>query len=365
MLTGPMDAPLSRRSRIALFALIASTIASPVDAEDDASASAAPVAATAPAPQDPAAPAEPPQPASVTTPPSDPASNPTTDTPMKDATNITTDTANSAPPAAEAPKTSASADVTATRERRVGDPIPLTRREPTLPALGFMLGLRYGLVGSAPTRFVDDIRFGITDTVELRTALLPYPSSLMVRARFGSQQAESGALVVDAGLAHWDAGLRIVPDTGEPKVGTRFHFEGGLGYIRALGDRAAFRAQAHYRYRLSFLDDDDQHAAAVDAHVTYDLLESLAVSAGLGVASTLGTPVRELSILFVETDAPGMSHLLARDDGVEQSVTIPLSMTYGRVENFDVDLFCTTRVWPEVAVVFGAGLRLRFEPFRS
>jgi len=228
-----------------------------------------------------------------------------------------------------------------------------------------MLGVRYGLVGSGPTRFVDDIRFGINDTVELRTALLPYPSSLMLRARFGSQQSENGAVVVDAGLAHWDAGLRVVPDTGESNVGMRFHFEGAVGYARTIVDRVAVRGTARYRYRYSLLPADDEHVAAADAHITYDLLGSLAVSAGLGFATTIGTPVRELSINFVETDGPGMSHLLARDEGGEQSLTIPLSMTYGRVENFDVDLFCTPRVYPELGILFGAGVRLRIDPFQS
>jgi hypothetical protein len=218
-------------------------------------------------------------------------------------------------------------------------------------------------VGTGPTRFVDDVRFGITDTVELRTALLPYPSSLMVRARFGSQQSASGAVLLDAGLAHWDAGLRVVPDTGESNVGVRFHLEGGPGYAVAIGDRAAFLAQAHYRYRLSLLPDDDQHAVAADAHVSYDLLDALAVSAGLGVATTIGPPVREVSIGFVETDGPGISHLLARDEGGDQSVTLPLSLTYARVEAFDVDLFCTPRVWPELGILFGAGVRLRLDPF--
>lgn len=263
---------------------------------------------------------------------------------------------------APAPASSAGA-VEQPVERRIGDPTPLTRREPTLKALGVMVGLRYGLVGTGPTRFVDDIRFAITDTFELRTALLPYPSSLMARARFGSQQSETGAFIIDAGLAHWDAGLRIVPDTGESDVGVRFHFEGGFGYALALGERAAVHAQAHYRYRLSLLDDDDQHAVAVDGHFTWDLLDALAVSAGLGVASTIITPVRELSINFIETDRPGMSHLLARDEGGDQSITIPLTLTYGRVENFDVDLFCTPRVYPELGILFGAGIRLRLDPF--
>ena len=73
--------------------------------------------------------------------------------------------------------------------------------------------------------------------------------------------------------------------------------------------------------------------------------------------------MRELSVTFVELDGPGMSHLLARDEGGEQSVTIPLTMTYGRVDSFDVDLFCTPRVWPEAGILFGAGVRLRLDPF--
>ena len=266
----------------------------------------------------------------------------------------------SAPPAAPG-MPAAAAD--ARPARRVGDPVPLTRREPTLAPLQFMVGARYGLVGTGPTRFVDDVRFGVADWLELRTALLPYPSSLMARARIGAQQSELGAVLIDAGLAHWDAGLRVVPDTGEANVGMRFHVEGGVGYARAIGDRFAVRGQAHYRYRLSLLPDDDQHAVAADAHLTYDLLDALAVSAGLGVASTIGGPVRELSVTFVELDGPGMSHLLARDEGGEQSVTIPLTMTYGRVDSFDVDLFCTPRVWPEAGILFGAGVRLRLDPF--
>ena len=273
-------------------------------------------------------------------------------------------------PTSPSPSPSPSADATAVvpekHERRVGDPIPLTRREPTLHALGFMVGVRYGLVGTGPTRFVDDVRFAVTDAIEVRTDLLPYPSSLMLRARFGSEQTSPyGALLVDAGLAHWDAGFRIVPDTGESAVGMRFHFEGGLGWAKAIGERFALTAQAHYRYRLSLLKDDNEHAVGVDGHVTYDLLDSLAVAGGLGIATTIGTPVRELSINFVETDGPGISHLLARDEGGQQSVTIPLSLTYGRVENFDVDLFCTPRVWPELGVLFGAGVRLRLDPFKG
>ncbi len=246
--------------------------------------------------------------------------------------------------------------------RRVGDPLPLTQREPTLKAHSLMMGVRYGLVGSGPTRFVDDVRFSLTDEIELRTALYPWPAALMARGRFGSQQSELGALVVDGGLAYFDAGLRIVEDTGEPQVGVRFHLEGSGGWAKSFGERWAVHAFAHYRARLSLLPDDDQHALAVDAHLTYDLLPALAVSGGLGFATTLGTPVREVVVNFTEIDRPGISHLLARDDGLQQSLTVPLTLTYGRVDSFDVDLFCTTRVFPELGILFGAGVRFRIEP---
>jgi hypothetical protein len=225
-----------------------------------------------------------------------------------------------------------------------------------------MLGLRYGLVGNGPTRFVNDVRYALTDHLELRTALLPWPAALSVRGRIGSSQSELGAFVLEGGLAYFDAGIRLIPDAGEPEVGIRAHVEGSLGWMRRLSERTSLAAYARYRERLSTLGDDDQRAVAVDGHLTYDLLDPLAVSVGLGFASTLATPVREVVVNFVETDRPGISHLLARDEGGQQSLTIPLTMTYGRVDSFDVDLFCTTRVWPTPGVLFGAGVRLRLEP---
>ena len=244
---------------------------------------------------------------------------------------------------------------------RFGEPTPFTRREPTLRAGTLMLGMRYGLVGNGPTRFVDDVRYAFTDRFELRTALLPWPVSLMGRYRFGSAMDDLGAFVVDGGLSYFDAGVRIVPDTGEPNVGVRFHFEGVVSWQKAFADRFAGFASVRYRNRTSLLPDDDQNAVAVDASVSYDLLDNLAVTGGLGVASTIGGPVREVVVNFTETDRPGISHLLARDDGGEQSVTIPLSLTYGRVDTFDVDLFVTPRVFPEFGLLFGAGVRLRLE----
>jgi hypothetical protein len=225
-----------------------------------------------------------------------------------------------------------------------------------------MVGARYGLVGTPPTRFTDDIRIGLTDFLELRTALLPYPAALMLRARFLDPKGDLGAFVVDAGLAYFDAGLRIVEDTGEPKVGLRFHLEGVASWHKNLNERTLVQVFAHYRARLSLLPDDEQHAVAVAAHIGYDLLDNLTVRGGLGFASTLGTPVRELGIVFTEVDMPGMSHLLSRDEGGTMSGTIPLSLTYARTDTFDVDVFCTPRVYPEFGLLFGAGLRWRFEP---
>ena len=314
--------------------------AAPVDAEAPAAAEAPSIepttTTTAPPPPEPAppppAPPEPAPPAATTAP-------------------ETTTTTEDAAVVAEIPA-----------GRRVGDPVPLTQREPTLKALSMMAGVRYGLVGSGPTRFVDDLRFSLTDHIELRTALYPWPAALMIRGRIGSQQSELGAVILEGGLAYFDAGLRLVEDTGEPQVGVRFHLETSVGYAKSFAERFAVHAFAHYRARLSLLPDDDQHAVAVDGHLTYDLLPALAVSAGLGFATTVGTPVREVVVNFTETDRPGISHLLARDDDHQQSLTVPLTLTYGRVDSFDVDLFCTTRVYPELGVLFGAGVRFRIEP---
>jgi hypothetical protein len=297
---------------------------------------------------------------------------PTTTEPAAAAADTPVTEASAAPPEApsSAPASSTTTADPAGDERasdevpagpRFGEPTPFTRREPTLRAGTLMLGLRYGLVGNGPTRFVDDVRYAFSDRFELRTALLPWPTSLMGRYRFGGVAEDLGAFVVDGGLSYFDAGVRIVPDSGEANVGVRFHFEGGVSWQKALGDRVATFASVRYRNRTSLLPDDDQNADAVDANVAWDVLDNLAVSGGVGFASTIGGPVREVVVNFTETDRAGISHLLARDEGGQQSLTLPLTLTYGRVDTFDVDLFVTPRVFPEFGVLFGAGLRLRLE----
>jgi hypothetical protein len=249
--------------------------------------------------------------------------------------------------------------VRGTSERQVGDPVPLTQREPLLPQLGVEVSLRYGLVGSGPTRFVNDIRFGVFDWLEVRTALGPYPSSLMGRLSLGRQQGPFGALLVEGGLAHFDAGLRLAPDAGEAEVGIRLHWEASVAYTKAFAERFNVYSAARYRARQSFLADDNQYAFAVEGALTYDLLPWIALTGGVGYAQVIGTPVREIAVNFVEVDRPGMGHFLVRDDGVGQSLTVPLALTYGRVESFDVDLFITPRIWPQFDVIFGAGVRWR------
>jgi hypothetical protein len=243
---------------------------------------------------------------------------------------------------------------------RLGDPLPLTRREPTVGAKGLEVSIRYGLVGSGPTRFINDLRYGITDWLELRTSFQPFPSSLMARVQIGRQQSRLGAFLLEGGLAHLDVGLRIVPDLGEQEVGIRAHLETSAAHAIALGDVFSLYSSAHYRYRMSGLTNDEMHAISADTQLTYDLLPYLSLSAGVGFAAAMfDTGVKEIVVNFVETDRPGMNHFLLRDDGENFSVTLPLAMTYGRTESFDVDIFCTPRLGPKLDVVFGAGVRWR------
>lgn len=320
---------------------------------DDASASEPPGDEPPPPSESPADPSDAPEPAPEAPPPPPPA-EPQAPPPGEPAI---------APPADEAePAAPGVAEEALIQDdgRRVGEPIPLTRREPLLPQFGVEAAVRYGLVGTGPTRFVNDIRFGVFDWLELRTSLLPHPASLMARFKIGSRQGPFGAVLLEGGLANFDAGFRLVPEEGEAEAGFRFHWEAIAAYTRSLGDRMSLYGSVHYRYRQSFLSDDDAHAIAADLSLSYDLLDYLAFTGGVSwAAAAFGSPVRELAVNFVEIDRPGMSHFLIRNDGQTYGVNVPLALTYARVENFDVDLFATTRLWPQLDIVFGAGVRWR------
>jgi len=243
--------------------------------------------------------------------------------------------------------------------QRFGDPIPLSRREPLLKQLAFEVDAHYGLVGAGPTQFTDDIRFGLFDWWELRTSLAPYPASLMSRFKIGSHNSALGAFVLDGGLANFDAGFRLVPQAGEPPVGLRGTFEVGAAYSRAIDSAFALYLSARWRYRLSALSNDAQNAIGADGHLTWDIMKNFSAAAGIGYSRIVAGEVRELAINFVEPGQPGLSHFLIRIDGVKQSLTLPLSVTYGLIDSFDVDVFATPRLFPQLDVLFGAGIRWR------
>jgi hypothetical protein len=241
----------------------------------------------------------------------------------------------------------------------VGLPTAFSRREPTLKQWQWEGSAHLGLVGTGPTRIADELRFAPLDWLELRTAFLPYPSSLMARVRIGSMSAPLGALVVDGGVAHADLGFNIQGLTTESRVGLRAHLEGGLTWDVATSDRTRLVLQARARYRASQLSDDDEAIVAFAGALDVDLLRALALSVGAGFAADVAGKVRENSVGFVETGRPGMSWLLQSIDGQQQSFTVPLALVYAPTESFDVDVFATPELSPDLGVVVGAGVRVR------
>jgi hypothetical protein len=238
-------------------------------------------------------------------------------------------------------------------------PIPLSRREPTLSSGTLEVDLHYGLVGSGPTQLTSDLRFAPFECWEIHTSFAPYPAALMTRFKLGKHRSSLGTLVLGGGLAHFDAGVRVFPVEGEPPVGLRAHTELGLGYSRAIADHFAVHGALRWRHRISALSDDEQSAILGATQLSYDVMPDLGVSVGLGYARVVAGEVRELAIQFSEPGRPGMSTFLVRQDGHLESLTLPLSLTYGLVDRFDVDVFATPRLYPQFDVVFGAGLRLR------
>jgi hypothetical protein len=242
----------------------------------------------------------------------------------------------------------------------IGEAVPMTRREPTLPALSFEVDGHYGLVGSGPTTGTADIRFSIFDWWELRTGILPQPLGVMSRFRLGSSQSALGAFLIEGGLSGVELGF--IAEDDENNADVRFYLDGGLGYQRAIGERFGVVANVRYRGRLT-TEDDQEHLLGADARVLWDLPGHVSLSGGIAGAYAL-TNVREPSVAFVEIGQPGMSHFLVRIDQHHESVTLPISMTYGLSDSFDVDVFLTPRVYPQLDAHLGAGLRLRFiDPF--
>jgi len=240
---------------------------------------------------------------------------------------------------------------------QIGEATPMTRREPTLPALSVELDGHYGLVGTGPTTGTVDLRFSLFDWWELRTGLLPQPLGLLSRFRIGSVNAPLGAVLVEGGLSGLELGFIAEDDANNAAI--RFYVDAGVGYQRALGDRFGVLANLRYRGRYSTVADDGEQLIAGDARLLWDLPGHVSLAGGIAAAYAL-TDVREPSVAFVEVGQPGLTHFLTRLDGHRESVTVPLSMSYGLSDNFDVDVFITPRVWPNLDAHLGAGLRLRF-----
>src|SRR2546423_13415854 len=91
----------------------------------------------------------------------------------------------------------ANAAVAQSDANAVGLPTAFSRREPTLKQWQWEGSAHLGLVGTGSTRIADELRFAPLDWLELRTAFLPHPSSLMARVGIGRDADRFRAPVVD------------------------------------------------------------------------------------------------------------------------------------------------------------------------
>ncbi|MFH1810328.1 MAG: hypothetical protein ABIJ09_16400 [Pseudomonadota bacterium] len=239
----------------------------------------------------------------------------------------------------------------------IGQPTPLARRPVTLPALSAEFSFRYGLVGNGPTRFVNDIRFAPLDWLELRTSLGPIPESLMVRVALGDLD-RLGVFSVDGGLYKLDLGFRLDPTEAESVRGVvALNLETGIAYDHAVTSRGRVHVSGRAQQRWSNIDGWDQTTVMGALWGDVDLTHYLGLSVGAGYGQVVAGQTRDFTINFSELGRSGFSTLLDHDN--DRAACTSVGMTYARTESFDVDLFATLRVWPEVGTLFGAGLRWR------
>jgi len=238
-----------------------------------------------------------------------------------------------------------------------GQPVPLSQRSVLLPQWGLEVDLRYALVGTGPTRFIDDIRFAPLDWLELRTALNPYPDSLMLRLAWGELR-QLGVVSIDGGLYKLDLGLRLDPAEAAQVAGLVVGSLGaGLAYDRAITTRGRLHLKGRVQQRVSNEDGLDQTMVMGAAWGDYDLARFLGLSVGLGYGQVVAGEVKDFTVNFAELGRSGFSTMIDRDN--DRSATLGLGLTYARTESFDVDLFATVRYWPEPGTIFGAGVRWR------
>jgi hypothetical protein len=265
----------------------------------------------------------------------------------------------------------------------------------------------------------------VVDFLEFKTQLGPVvlPETLMVRLSLGPWR-RLGRVGFEAGLHKFDVGLRLFPDTGEsrglnPDILPSINVAGAVTYDLPIWTRfsvhASARVQQRFQHSLKGLvqrdlqNPLDQWSGQLHVAGSFDVTPGLGITAGLAYGQALDNSVvdgvaerarrgtlpwadplfpqldvetarerenalrvvdtrgvcaenrtRTLFIDFAEIARPYYASLVDRE--VNCSLSISGALTYGRTESFDVDLFSAFRLWPELGVLMGAGVRLRIAP---
>ena len=241
-----------------------------------------------------------------------------------------------------------------------GKATALSRRlvllEPFAPELSF----HYGLVGSLPTRFVNEIKMSLLPYLELRTSLSTFfiPDSLMARLGFGDLKS-LGFFCLDFGMSKLDFGLRLNPDEMEQVSGIIVtSFALGFSYDKRLGSRNKLHLGLRVQQRFSNEKDSDQTAFLGTIVDDFDLSRFLGMSFGISYSKVMHE-VKDFTLNFVGYGLNGFESLIDRDH--KQSFNLLWGMTYARTEKFDVDLFSSFMLYPSLEILFGAGLRWKFD----
>jgi hypothetical protein len=287
------------------------------------------------------------------------------------------------------------------------------------------LALKYGLVGSGPTKFINDIRFSLLDWLELRTQVGPVvlPESLVARVSVGPWR-RLGRVGLEAGFHKLDLGFRIFPEEGEargldPAIVPSVNALGAVTYDVPVWDRFSIHASARVQQRLQhsvrkliqrdLRDPFSQLAGQLALQGTWDISQFLALTGGLGAGGAVDNRVLSDGVKRLlhgqvpwEDDAVprvDVDRAIRRRDpstiidtrhqcGEEKTKTLFVdfvemgrpgygtlvdremnchvglmgALTYGRTESFDVDIFSAVRLWPRLGWLLGGGVRWRIAP---
>jgi hypothetical protein len=306
-----------------------------------------------------------------------------------------------------------------------GDPTPYSRRPPTNRTLSIEGDIKYALVGTGPTRFVNDLRFSPWRFIEFRTQLGPVilPESLMVRANAGMWRT-FGRFGVETGFHKLDLGLRLFPEEGQdrgfnpniiPSTNLVANFTYDVPIWTRLALHMALRTQQRVQQSFQGVRDGkfsnplDQLSYQLSVQGTFDVTPSMALTVGAAwgqaldnmVLQNVGQRAIQGTLPWQDPALPRINLEKARKRGDPLSVfdtqgqcaegrtrtifidyvetarpgyatlvdrdnncslSVSGALTYGRTESFDVDLFGALRAWPTVGGLFGAGVRWRLAP---